>query len=38
VRQRRGKKGQERTPAMAAGWAERVWSIHDLLAVRVLHA
>jgi transposase-like protein len=32
------RKWRQRTPAMAAGWADRVWSIRDLLTFRVLHA
>jgi transposase-like protein len=32
------KKWLQRTPAMAAGWTDRVWSIRDLLTFRVLHA
>ena len=38
LRQERGKKFLQRTPAMAAGWTDRVWSIRDLLSFRVLHA
>jgi transposase-like protein len=38
VRQERGKKWRQRTPAMAAGWADHVWSLHELLSFRVLHA
>jgi transposase-like protein len=38
VRQRRGKKWLRRTPAMAAGWTDHVWSIRELLSFRVLHA
>jgi transposase-like protein len=38
VRQEAGKRWRQRTPAMAAGWADRVWSIRDLLSFRVLHA
>jgi transposase-like protein len=34
----RGKKWLRQTPAMAGGWADRVWSIRDLLSFRVLHA
>jgi transposase-like protein len=30
-RQEQGKKGLPRTPAMAAGWADHVWSIQELL-------
>lgn len=37
VRQGRGKKWAERTPAMAAGWAERPWSVLELLSFKVLH-
>lgn len=37
VRQGRGKKWGQRTPAMAAGWANHVWSIHELLTFHVLH-
>jgi transposase-like protein len=38
LRQQQGNKWLQRTPAMAAGWTDRVWSIHDLLSFRVLHA
>jgi transposase-like protein len=38
LRQERGKKWRQRTPAMAAGWTDRVWSIRELLTCRVLHA
>jgi transposase-like protein len=39
LRLRQGKKKWlQRTPAMAAGWADRAWSIRDLLTFRVLHA
>jgi transposase-like protein len=38
LRQRQGKKWSQRTPAMAAGWTDRVWSIRELLSFRVLHA
>jgi transposase-like protein len=38
VQQQQGKKWLQRTPAMVAGWADRVWSIRDLLSFRVLHA
>lgn len=34
VRQEQGKKWQQRTPAMAAGWTDHVWSIEDLLSFR----
>jgi transposase-like protein len=37
-RQQAGKKWRQRTPAMAAGWTDHVWSIRDLLSFRVLHA
>jgi hypothetical protein len=37
-RQERGNKWLQRTPAMAAGWTDRVWSIRELLSFRVLHA
>jgi transposase-like protein len=33
-----GKKWLQRTPAMAAGWTDHVWSIRELLSFRVLHA
>lgn len=38
LQQQRGKKWSPRTPAMAAGWTDRVWSIRELLSFRVLHA
>jgi transposase-like protein len=38
VQQQRGKKWLHRTPAMAAGWTDHVWSIRELLAFRGLHA
>ncbi|MGH3426163.1 MAG: transposase [Mycobacteriales bacterium] len=41
VRQEQGKKWRHRTPAMAAGWADHVWSVHELLSFRpplLLHA
>ena len=38
VEQKQGRKWLRRTPAMAAGWANRVWSIRALLSFRVLHA
>lgn len=38
LRRERGNKWLHRTPAMAAGWTDRVWSIRDLLTFRVLHA
>jgi transposase-like protein len=38
VAQTQGKKWQQRTPAMAAGWTDHVWSIRELLSFRVLHA
>lgn len=34
LRQEQGKKWQERTPAMAAGWADHVWSIEELLSFK----
>jgi transposase-like protein len=34
VRQEQGKKWQQRTPAMAAGWSDHVWSIEELLSFR----
>ena len=34
---KQGKKWQQRTPAMAAGWTDHVWSIRELLSFRVLH-
>jgi transposase-like protein len=37
VLQEQGKRWRQRTPAMAAGWADRVWSIRDLLTFRPLH-
>lgn len=37
VRQEEGKKWLPRTPAMAAGWTNHVWSIRELLSFRVLH-
>lgn len=38
VQQKQGKKWLQRTPAMAAGWTDHVWSIRELLSCRVLHA
>jgi transposase-like protein len=38
VRQELGKKWRQRTPAMAAGWTDHLWSIRELLLFRVLHA
>jgi transposase-like protein len=35
VRQEQGKQWQERTPAMAAGWADHVWSVEELLSFRL---
>lgn len=35
--QQRGRKWRQRTPAMAAGWTDHIWSIHELLSFRVLH-
>jgi transposase-like protein len=34
LRQATGKEWQERTPAMAAGWTDHVWSLHELLAFK----
>jgi len=34
LKQEQGKKWQERTPAMAAGWADHVWSVQELLSFR----
>jgi transposase-like protein len=34
VEQQAGKKWQQRTPAMAAGWADHVWSVPELLAFK----
>ena len=36
--QQHGKKWLPRTPAMAAGWTDHVWSLRELLAFRALHA
>ncbi len=33
-----GRKWLPRSPAMAAGWTDHVWSLRELLAFRVLHA
>lgn len=38
VQQSQGHEGLLRTPAMAAGWTDHVWSIPELLSFRVLHA
>jgi transposase-like protein len=38
VQQVQGKKWLPRTPAMAAGWTDHLWSIRELLSFRVLHA
>ncbi len=38
LEQQRGKKWAQRTPAMAAGWTDHLWSIRDLLTFRALHA
>ena len=38
VEQKQGKKWLQRTPAVAAGWTDHVWSIRELLSFRVLHA
>jgi hypothetical protein len=35
---KQGKKWRQRTPAMAAGWTDHVWSLRELLSFRVLHA
>jgi len=35
LRQEQGKKWQERTPAMAAGWTDHVWSVEELLSFRL---
>ena len=37
VEQAKGKKWAERTPAMAAGWTDHPWSMHELLSFRLLH-
>jgi transposase-like protein len=34
VRQEQGKKWRQRTPAMAAGWTDHVWSVQELLSFR----
>jgi transposase-like protein len=34
LRQEKGKKWQQRTPAMAAGWTDHVWSIRELLSFK----
>jgi transposase-like protein len=34
LRQEQGKKWLQRTPAMAAGWADHVWSIRELLSFK----
>jgi transposase-like protein len=38
VRQEKGQKWRQRTPAMAAGWTDHSWSLRELLSFRVLHA
>jgi hypothetical protein len=41
LRQEQGKKWRQRTPAMAAGWTDHVWSVQELLSFRprlLLHA
>jgi transposase-like protein len=38
VEQKQGTKWLQRTPAMAAGWTDHVWSIRELLSFRLLHA
>src|SRR5262245_21292378 len=35
LRQRRGKKWLQRTPAMAAGWTDHVWSVGELVSFRL---
>jgi hypothetical protein len=35
VRQEQGRKWQQRTPAMAAGWTDHVWSVEELLSFRL---
>ena len=37
VQQVKGKKWFERTPAMAVGWTDHVWSIRELLSLRAFH-
>jgi transposase-like protein len=37
VQQEEGKRWRQRTPAMAAGWTDHVWSTRELLSSRVLH-
>jgi transposase-like protein len=37
VKQAKGKKWAERTPAMAAGWTDHAWSVRELLSFRVFH-
>lgn len=37
VKQEKGKKWAERTPAMAAGWTDHAWSVHELLSFKVYH-
>jgi transposase-like protein len=34
VEQKQGKKWQQRTPALAAGWADHVWSVPELLSFK----
>jgi hypothetical protein len=38
VEQAQGQKWLPRSPAMAAGWTDHVWSVSELLSFRVLHA
>src|SRR3954470_5245059 len=38
VRQERGKKWGQRTPARAAGWTDHPWSLRELLSFKVFHA
>jgi hypothetical protein len=35
VKQEQGKKWLQRTPAMAAGWTDHVWSVQQLLSFRL---
>ncbi|MBY0228777.1 MAG: hypothetical protein K2W96_05810, partial [Gemmataceae bacterium] len=37
VKQGKGEKWAERTPAMAAGWTGHAWSVHELLSFKVHH-
>jgi transposase-like protein len=38
LQQTQGHKWRPRTPAVAAGWTDHVWSIRELLSFRALHA